>query len=466
MTHHAAPALKSATLEGDANVCKNACRIIALSSDFDLFPVLIKAIEDKKHRHRAEVAATIHQLAIQVQHKLAEWAAGDRTGHDPAFARHHLLHSLEHSLGRFAQHRSHEVIKSFLLLAPVDNSTLQRILGETNHPCHAALVAELHSTQEIESIERLVEMLHDTDAAPAAIELIASRADDRFVETLLRGLKRPLPVRVLQNMKRVRRLACLSESRNLLVELDGRTQAIAVDLAMASESNRDELFDFLAFLLGNGLTEARRASCQALSKFDSPRADELVLSALNDPDAGVQAAAVRQLRARRVPDALQRLVALLDARVPEVRDAARSSLAEFNFTRYRTMFDLLDEQSAKTTGVLVHKVDESAQQKLIEELSSPSIATRLRGIEMAIAMEAADDVRHQLVELVGHESVTVRKEAVAALACCHGDEVVSTLMRATSDANHDIAETAQRSLAQVRLGDSSSRAATLAGGPA
>ena len=69
-----------------------------------------------------------------------------------------------------------------------------------------------------------------------------------------------------------------------------------------------------------------------------------------------------------------------------------------------------------TTGVLVHKVDHSAQQKLTEELLSPSISTKLRGIEMAIAMEAADDVRQQLIELVGHENVAVRKEAVVALA--------------------------------------------------
>jgi HEAT repeat protein len=128
------------------------------------------------------------------------------------------------------------------------------------------------------------------------------------------------------------------------------------------------------------------------------------------------------------------------------------------------MFDLLDEHSAKTTGILVHKVDETAEQKLIEELASPSIATRLRAIEMALAMEAADDVRAQLIELVGHESVTVRKEAVAALAHCHGEEVVATLTRAAADSNHDIAETAQLSLAQVRRNASTSHAASAAGG--
>src|SRR5204862_2209801 len=137
----------------------------------------------------------------------------------------------------------------------------------------------------------------------------------------------------------------LEDHRERLLELDGRAQAVAVDLAISSGLRRDLLFDFLAFALHNGLAEARRASCQALAKCDSPQADQLIVATLGDPDAGVQAAAVRQLRARRIPNALQRLVALLDSRAPEVREAARSSLAEFNFTRYRTMFDLLDEQS-------------------------------------------------------------------------------------------------------------------------
>ncbi len=241
----------------------------------------------------------------------------------------------------------------------------------------------------------------------------------------------------------------LEEHRGMLLELDGRAQAIAVDLALASGLNRNSVFDFLVFLLQNGLTESRRACCQALAKFDCPQADELVLEMLDDPDAGVQATAVGQLRARRVPDALAALVSLLDSRSPEVRDAARSSLAEFNFTRYRTMFDLLDEQSARTTGVLVRKVDHSVAQKLADELLSPSITSKLRGIEMAVAMAATSDVRQQLIDLVRHENVAVRKEAVAALANCRGEPVVATLKSAAADPNHSIAETAQQSLAKL-----------------
>lgn len=464
MPHHASGALTAAILKGDANQCKNACRIISLSGDVDLLPALVKAAENKKHRFRIDVAATVLELATGVQRELALWASGDRTApHDPSFKRHHVLVSLEQSVSRFAQHRRKEILDAFLLLAPVDNATLNKVLRDTNHPCHSNVVAELTSTQDFGIIERLVEMLREIETPPAVLKIISRRTDERFVDILLNGLKRPVPIRVLHNMKSLNRVAWLEEQRGLLLEFDGRAQAIAVELALASGLERGAVFEFLAFLLQNGLAEARRACCQAIAKFVSSRADELVLAMLDDPDAGVQAAAVRQLRARRVPDALQRLVALLDSRSPEVRDAARSSLAEFNFTRYRTMFDLLDEQSAHTTGILVHKVDHGVPQKLAEELSSPSISTKLRGIEMAVAMEATNDVRQQLIDLVGHENVAVRKEAVAALANCHGELVIATLKLAATDPTHTIAEAARQSLAKL-LRDRSQPAGAQRGG--
>jgi hypothetical protein len=68
---------------------------------------------------------------------------------------------------------------------------------------------------------------------------------------------------------------------------------------------------------------------------------------------------------------------------------------------------------------------------------------------MAIAMEAANDVQQQLIDLVGHENVAVRQEAVIALAHCHGDRVIATLKLAATDPIHSIAETAQQSLAKL-----------------
>ena len=272
-----------------------------------------------------------------------------------------MLAALERSLGSHAQVPRPEIVDAFLMLAPVDNRVLLQIIREPNHPCHAQMVSTLATSELPTIMERLVALLRDTDAPPAVLEAIARRTDPPFVNFLLRELKHPVPLRVLHNMKRLRSVAWLEADRHMLLELDGRRQATAVALAMASDIRRDAMLE----LLDAGA--AQWPGRGATSKLPGPGEIRRTRSrtswccaALNDPDVAVQAAAVRQLRPRRLPNALQMLVARLDAPSIEVRDAARSSLAEFNFVRYRAMFDLLDEHAVRTTGALVRQVDHSA----------------------------------------------------------------------------------------------------------
>jgi hypothetical protein len=143
---------------------------------------------------------------------------------------------------------------------------------------------------------------------------------------------------------------------------------------------------------------------------------------------------------------------MLDSRSPEIRDAARSSLAEFNFARFRSMFDLLDESAARTTGVLVHKVDATARDCLIEELTSPCVASRLRAIEMAVAMEAAQEVCELLVDLSRHENAALRREAVSALAHCLGAKAENAIRMAADDAHQSVRDAAKGALDRIHSG--------------
>jgi hypothetical protein len=452
MPHHAAPVLRRAVLEGDAIMCANACAIIRESGDFEQFPTLVKAAENKKHPYLDEVFSTIAELTDELYQELAQWAGGDRAGlHDPSFKRRNVLLALEQSLSRYAAHHQTEILDAFLLLAPADNATFLKVLRDMHHACHEPMVDELTASEDSGIMERLVELLRDTDTPQAALEIIAQREDRQFLNILLHEFKRPVPLRALHNMKRLRKVAWLESHCKLLLELDGRAQAVAVELAAASSISSESLFELLALLLQDGLTEGRRASCQALARFEGHEADELILTALDDPDAGVEAAAVRQLRSRRIPDALKLLVSRIDASSVEVRDAARSSLAEFNFVRYRAMFDLLDDDAARTTGRLVHKIDRSAGRQLLEELTSPSISVRLRAIEMAVAMAATDEVESQLIELAQNENASVRKEALLALGNCHHPGVKPLLEAATRDQNGSIADAARQSLTQLTI---------------
>jgi HEAT repeat protein len=222
-----------------------------------------------------------------------------------------------------------------------------------------------------------------------------------------------------------------------------------VELATASSITQEALFDLLAMLLKNGLAEGRRTSCAALTRFNTPEANQLVRLAMDDPDSGVQAAAVRQLRRRGFADALDLLVSFLDSSAGEVRDTARSLLAEFNFVRYCAMFDLLDDDAARSTGLLVHKVDHAAVDGLLDDLASPSVSTRLRAIEMAVAMQATDDVSHQLLALTTSDNAMVRQSAVEALGYCSAPNLVDTLKSEAKDPHQPVSTDATYSLQRL-----------------
>jgi HEAT repeat protein len=450
MPHHAALALKRAVLEGDAEQCRNACEWILLCRDREQFPTLLRALEKPGHRYASRVATSVLQFATQLHDELLAWVQGGRIGTDPSFARHQALNALERTLKRNVAHHPTEVVEAFLLLAPSDHPALMNLLRNAKHSCHAQVVETFSSNRAPAAVERLVALLRDTDAPPAVLEAIARRADHEFTEFLLHDLKYPVPLRVLQNMKRLKSIAWLEDKSDHLLEFDGRSQAIAVELAAASGIDRGSLFAILKQIMQHGLGEGRRAACLVLAGIESPEANDLVLAALNDPDSGVQAAAVRQLRPRRIANALQLLVAQLDSPFAEVRDAARSSLAEFNFVRYRSMFDLLDEKAARTTGILVRQVDSSVRDKLIEDLTSASLTTKQRAIEMTLAMGAADDVRDQLIALTHHENAAVRKEAVTALEFASGADVTLALEFAVRDPITSVADTARQIVARQK----------------
>jgi hypothetical protein len=129
------------------------------------------------------------------------------------------------------------------------------------------------------------------------------------------------------------------------------------------------------------------------------------------------------------------------------------------------MFDLLDEHAVRTTGLLVRQVDHSASEKLAADLLSPSVTTRLRAIEMTVAMDAVQEVCHELIELARHENLAIRKEAVAALALANGPEVRAALEVAARDCHRSVADAARQGLTRHATNDAADKnlhAATIA----
>jgi HEAT repeat protein len=446
-SHRMQSTLREVVLAEDVRLCESACRVILLGRVYQLLPALVEVAENHAHRHSAQAAATAVQLAgLLHQETLAR--PQDKTC-EPNFMRRQVLPALESSVVRYGTHQRLEVIDAFLLLVPPTNETLLKILSDPAHPCYRPVVNSLSSSALIPILELLTQLVHDTKTPGSALKIIAQRRDRKFLDYVLHNVGMPVSLRVLENLKRLTAVAWLGEARDVLLELDGKAQSAAIEIAKGGCVDRATSLSLLKFLLEHGQPEGRRASCDALAVFHDRYVDQLVIKTLSDSDPRVQAAAVRQLRHRRVPDAMERLVGLLDHPASEVRDAARSSLSEFNFARYRSAFDGMDGATRRKTGRLVHKVDLSSNERLIELLASPSPSIKRNALEMVLAMQAADEVFDELAQLVEDPDVAVRTEAVTVLGTCQRMDVLPLLRQAEGDPNLCVREAASRSIEQI-----------------
>ncbi len=457
--HRMQATLRDVVLSEDQRLCDSACRVILMGRVYQLLPTLVEVAEILTHRHSAQAAATLVQLASYLhQETLAR--SKDRTC-EPTLVLRQVLPALERSLERYGDHFRLEIIDAFLLLVPPTNETLLQILRNTSHPCHRTVINSLGTSAVVPIFELLAQLLRDTSIPIEALTVIAERLDRKFLDYLLHNIGAPVSLRVLDNLRKLKSVSWLADGRDALLELDGRAQSVAIELAKAGCVNRTAYLSILKFLLQHGQPEGRRAACDALADFHDRYLDPMVLGTLNDPDPRVQAAAVRQLRHRGIHDAMERLVTLLDHRAPEVRDAARSSLAEFNFSRFRGSFNTMDDRTRQKIGRLVAKVDPTSIARLAESLSSPSLSMKLRSLEMVRAMDVADDLLERLTPLVDDPDVAVRTEVVTVLGSCRRFEALQFLYQAEEDPSPSVREAANRSIEQIAEQTADSKSSNL-----
>ena len=170
-------------------------------------------------------------------------------------------------------------IDAFLLIVPPTNGTLLKILNNSAHPCYRPIIDSLTTSALIPILELLTQLLHDTKAPGSVLEIVAQRKDRKFLDYLLHNVGMPVSLRVVENIRKLTKVAWLDDAQTALLELDGKAQAVAVELAMAGNLGRNQSLALLRLLVERGQAEGRRASCEALANFRDRQVNPLVLRA-------------------------------------------------------------------------------------------------------------------------------------------------------------------------------------------
>ena len=374
-----------------------------------------------------------------------------RKRRDPALVRQYIFTAVEKAVDRFEHHRRQEFVEAFLILARPEDGVLKSALSDQHSAVHAATTNVLTHSQRQGVMKLLLRILDDSIAPAAVLAVLARRCDAVFLRVLFQKFSEELSPQLKANCRKLDGFAWLRDDLEFLRDLSDEEMRGALQLVLSSGVSRLRAFDVLKFVLRNGGPLSRRVASAALTTFKGNAANELVLSAAEDPDPEVQSNSVRQLRDRGIPGVMSRLVELIDSPHEIVREAARQSLSEFNFKRYLSAFEILQPEVRICSGGLVTRIDPNAIEELRSELCAASRARRLRGIEVAIAMGVVPQVEAQLLDLAQDSDHFVRAEAARSLVHCDSEKSRKLLDELLNDHSLSVQEAAKQATEQLKL---------------
>ena len=453
-------AVRHAILSTDGALCASGCDALLYIREFELIPALVNGIEEPNNPHAPMVAETLLTLCELLRDEISGPRDKPRL-QDPARVRDQVMPSLEKAAERFEQHKFREVVEAFLMLTNRENLVLKRILNDPRHPSYLVTVDILGSSPRVAIIRLVLNLLESRLAPSVALQIASRRCDLTFVRQWLNRIASPSSDAIKTTLRRIESIAWLERDLSLLDALAEPEQAAAAELIVKSNMNRLQAFEGLKHILRNGRPTGRRAASAMLAEFGGAEANQLVLDGLDDTDAEVQANMVVQLRERGIPGAISRLIRLLDSRHEVVRNAAQSCLGEFNFNRYISVFDMMEDNIRRSTGMLVMRIDPEAVTQLAQELKSKPRTRRLRGLEAAIAMDAVTFVEPLIIGLLAETDHFVRAEAARTLSYCNTPLAQKSLREALMDRSIAVRDAAEAALAKLAQGGRMTTSGTL-----
>jgi HEAT repeat protein len=445
-------AIRAAIVNGEQALFEIGCSAAVFTRDYESVPHSVTAAIDPSHRSAAIAATAALELAEQLAEELA--APRDyRSRRDPQLQRAQIIPALEKAIEHTSCPHVKTLGEAFLLLANRDNAVLLRVLQSLTDPSHQ-LLTEILLTSTRPAVEALLlSYLDDPHAPHAAIEIMARRADLGFIRQLMRKLAGGPTATELINLRRIISIPWLRDHVSVLDGLRENEQPGAVYLAVESGLPREQALDVLTYLARHGQLAARRLAAQSLAKFNGPIASKLTVQLMRDDDPQVRAAAARQLRDRNIPGAIQRLVGLLDSPYAEERDAAANSLQEFTFDRFSANFDQLTPESRLSSGALVRRVDPQAIDRLRNELTTATRGRKQRALDLALALDAVEELHAQIATLLVGEDQYLRIEAIRALATHDSRATRNALRDSLLDPHPLVREAAESALADLTSRD-------------
>jgi len=193
----------------------------------------------------------------------------------------------------------------------------------------------------------------------------------------------------------------------------------------------------------------RVLSLQHLGATGDRDALAAVMRARTDQAPEVQMAAARAIIALDPPSKRALLTPLLGAKSEELRRLAMRDISEVAFARYLQCFDHMDEKARQIAARAVAKIDKTMLERLVDEVTSLDAGRRLKALRIVEFLDAAQDLRGPLLDLLDDPDKRVRATAIRIVELTGNVEGMKILIGALADPDRRVRANAVEAFEQV-----------------
>lgn len=202
----------------------------------------------------------------------------------------------------------------------------------------------------------------------------------------------------------------------------------------------------------HGDPAVRAAAVQQWAKLRSAESVTAVTKALTAPDPRTQLAAAEAIIELDPPDKVALLTPLLGSPSMDVRRTAMREVSKVSFARYLQRFDRMDDKTQRNAARTLAKVDPLMLERLADEIAAMEPARRLKAVRIVEMLDAEQQLRAPLLDLLHDKDQRVRATAIRIVDCSGSVEAMRVLVDALSDRDRRVRANAIEALEQ--LGDS------------
>ena len=407
-----------ALLNENLEVQENAIDVIRHLRPYSVIPLLLRHLElGEPARHFGVVPWAVNHLLDYFLQEFQGSVPRKATYGDTLAE---IMDAMKRGFSSWQRHEREIFLDVFFRLSEhpgtLDHESYE-MMSRPNHPMHAVFVRKLTGSQNHFVMRFLVRQLESTLVPKELLHAASRRTDLPFVRMLLETVGYH-PTSMLQtNLSRIFRFDWLGGLRTRLEELDDGCHRFLVELVHWSGLSAMEKTVVYETVLRFGSRPGQSAVLERLRQTMTPDADRLVLLASDNADPEIQATALSQLRARRIPGATSRLLHFIDTPHDCVRNAISGELAEFRMDRLLQNLDALSDEQCELMLRVVKKIDPNYMETIARELENPLQEHKDFLLDLLIVERAVVTYEMPLMKLIETEqTLPLRLKAVKLLA--------------------------------------------------